>query len=455
MVLFVSICLALTVILVWVGYQYGPHIALATSSAIVLLMPRWISFDAMGHDVDLWLVNGIVALGYYCLHPKSTFKAKLIALDYVMLIFVVIVCTSDIINSGIKSENFIQLYAEWFVPYVLGRLSLAYFRELRTIVLPFAVVVFILSSLAIAESVSGTNPLELLINDPSTNDEYYAERWGFKRALGPTENPIYFGVLMYLLQPWLLQFSISKWEETRQYSWLFLSAIGIAGVLASVSRAPIFALCTLVVVPIFIYLPRFRIPITAATVVLPCIAFFFQQTIIDSLETIGEDRHKQVVLLDGKERVATSTTIRLQLWNFYETAVQQAGLFGYGTYRTSMFPPQVPMGGNNDVTALKALFAIDNEFLLIILRFGYLGVTCWAIGLALSVYNFGRLALVCPIDLKWFCAFCSSVLAGIFFIQCTVWMPQDYGFHLIWLMGASSGLYAHHLIKSRMIVSRN
>ncbi len=107
------------------------------------------------------------------------------------------------------------------------------------------------------------------------------------------------------------------------------------------------------------------------------------------------------------------------------------------------------MGGNNDITALKNLWAIDNEFLLLTLRFGYLGLTLWSIALILTIYNYSRLATRCPIDLRWFFLASASIVVGIIFIQCTVWMPQDYGFFLIWVMGGSAGLYNAHLKRQK------
>ncbi len=116
---------------------------------------------------------------------------------------------SDIINSGFSYTILLQIYGEWFVAYVLGRLSLAKFEELRSLIVPGAIVALVLATTAIFESLSTTNLFELYFADPTSVEAGIMERWGYRRANGPTVNPIYFGVLLYLMMPWVFQWAYS------------------------------------------------------------------------------------------------------------------------------------------------------------------------------------------------------------------------------------------------------
>ncbi len=80
MVLFLSFCFLMTALTVIVGYYRGPNFALAVTSFCSLLIPRWVALEIASQPASATLVSCILALGYYCLHPKSTFRARLVAL---------------------------------------------------------------------------------------------------------------------------------------------------------------------------------------------------------------------------------------------------------------------------------------------------------------------------------------------------------------------------------------
>jgi len=186
--------------------------------------------------------------------------------------------------------------------------------------------------------------------------------------------------------------------------------------------------------------------------------YFGQSQLIEMIENAGGEKldpTRNQMVVDGKSVISSSARVRIYLFDYYATALRRAGLFGYGSAATAEFPPNVPAGGNFDLSAMKNLKWIDNQYLLFTLRFGYLGVACWVFALACTAWNFFAMSSRCPIDLKWFCACSASAIVGVMFIQMTVWMPQDYGFYLIWLMGGSAGLMSAVLKKKRLSVERD
>ncbi len=119
------------------------------------------------------------------------------------------------------------------------------------------------------------------------------------------------------------------------------------------------------------------------------------------------------------------------LLDVYKIALRRAGLLGFGTEAVSGFPVRLPVGPQ-EVETLHTLRMIDNTYVLLTLRFGYLGVLCWSLAAVLAIYqlyylnkqllneNVGRLA-----------SCLAAGLLAILPVMFTVWMPQDYGFTLL------------------------
>jgi O-antigen ligase len=157
-----------------------------------------------------------------------------------------------------------------------------------------------------------------------------------------------------------------------------------------------------------------------------------------------EDKQAQVVI-DGQRVAYTSTLHRIYLWKVYGKAIRQAGLLGYGSDRTSVFPPIVPMGGDHDEEALKKLWCIDNQYLLLLLRMGWLGMSAWILVLASAGYAASRLAIAAEEASRFFWGAMLGSIAAATLVLITVWMPHDFGFLLLWNVGAVSGAYSQWL----------
>lgn len=443
--------LLLSTLILWSGYRFGPHMALGITTLVSLLFPSWIRVEPYGIEIHLNVAVGVACLGYYLVHPKSVFRAKLILLDYVMIAIVIVNAISDVINSGWQPYILLQIYGEWFVAYVVGRLSLSEFNNVRELLFLGASVSLTLAILSIIESYSYSSIFQSVFGVSEIGVNGIGFRWGFRRASGPLNHPIYFGTLLFLLSPWVIQYISTKYQESKNGAWFAAGVLIVAGILGTVSRAPALALSFLVAGPLFIFVNRARLPMVIAGVLMIGVFYVGQSQVVEILDKAVQaqpnERNKMVV--DGENVIPSSASARIYLLKYYRSAVRRAGLFGYGSVATAQFPPNVPSGGNMDMKAMKGLKWIDNQYLLFTLRFGYLGVACWITALACSAWNFYYSANRGPIDLKWFCACNASVIVGLMFIQTTVWMPQDYGFYLIWLMGGSAGLVSHLQIKKR------
>jgi hypothetical protein len=143
------------------------------------------------------------------------------------------------------------------------------------------------------------------------------------------------------------------------------------------------------------------------------------------------------IVLNEQEHVYTAALTRVYLFDVYGAALRRAGWLGFGTDRTTGFPPRVPFGAQHAKT-LKQMFAVDDAYVLVTLRFGYLGVLVFALlGIAAAV-RYARLALQPRIQGAVFFAGMAGGVLGTMLLLVTVWMPHDFGFWYLWTVGAAA-----------------
>ncbi|MEZ6074642.1 MAG: hypothetical protein R3C56_02895 [Pirellulaceae bacterium] len=147
------------------------------------------------------------------------------------------------------------------------------------------------------------------------------------------------------------------------------------------------------------------------------------------------------MLVNDESKEFSNTRYRLLLFDVYKIAVKRGGLLGFGSQAVTGFPIQVPVGPQEFET-LRTMRSIDNTYLLITLRFGYLGLLCFVLAACTAIYQL--FAITDPLrteNIGLLTASLGTTLAVILPVIFTVWMPQDYGFILVWSWGASSGMY--------------
>jgi hypothetical protein len=206
-----------------------------------------------------------------------------------------------------------------------------------------------------------------------------------------------------------------------------------------------------IVIPALLYFryPQFRWALLSLAMVGSLILVAQREIVIQTLEHwSGEDEHYraygQLDVGEGQSKQYSTTRYRVLLLDVYKIAFKRAGLLGFGTEAVTGFPIQVPVGPQ-EVETLRKMKMIDNTYLLITLRFGYLGLFFFSLAACLSVYQLMALSLPLRTEnIGLLVASLGSCLLAIMPVLFTVWMPQDYGFVLLWSWGASSGMYLAH-----------
>ena len=111
---------------------------------------------------------------------------------------------TDYFATGLTPILPFRAYGEWALPYVAGRYAIRDRNDLKWIAPWVAGVLLFLGVMSCIESLSTVNPFEVIFgNRPTELASRNAARLGLKRAFGPTTHPIFLGMVLAVLMPWL------------------------------------------------------------------------------------------------------------------------------------------------------------------------------------------------------------------------------------------------------------
>jgi len=432
---------SLTLLWLFIARFSSPNLAVGVVVLLSAAVPTWCKIELLGMPLDVRVAATLFALGAYLFHPKASYPLKLGWIDVTMLFLIMLNLVSDTLNDGFSWKLPLRIYGEWCVPYLAGRLA---FQDLRTMraIAPFGIAVALLFGvMALVEALTSVRPWELLYG-PRLDDRIPRNlpRFGLQRAWGCCGHPIYFGMLQLLYLPWLLRCWHTRERSIKDYLLRLVSLIGPVGVISTVSRAPVIGLLFFPTTWTFISIRSSRIIFAIALVGAIVVGIGGKDYWLKALHRFGGERlggSGKLIVVDGKQVEKTSAMTRLYLLQVYRRAAHRAGLFGFGTQSVTGFPIRVPVGAE-DSSALKNVWAIDNEYLLLTLRFGWLGGLTFALALGLAAYSWvSRSRLAKGRDIAT-CIYFGAAIMAVGFGLLTVWMPHDIGFPLLVLMGATS-----------------
>ncbi len=190
----------------WATIRVGRRYALGSTVLLSLLVPSWLQLPIGGLPIDLRITSSAIALIVFCLHPRTRWRGPLVGTDLLLAGLVVLHVVSDSINDGFQWLLLLRAYGEWVLLYVAGRFAIQETSDLKRL-LPIACSISALLGLwSVGEAVSHINPVDLIVGQHRDAPELAdAVRFGLKRALGPVQHPIFFGLLQVLLFPWTLE----------------------------------------------------------------------------------------------------------------------------------------------------------------------------------------------------------------------------------------------------------
>jgi hypothetical protein len=303
-------------------------------------------------------------------------------------------------------------------------------------------VLAMLSIGGIIESVTGTNLWEHAFGiRPLDDTPRDLQRFGFKRAYGTCMHSIFFGMLLFTLLPWPLMIATGEGTARRRTIALGIAMLGCLGVASSVSRGPILAVMLMFLAGFACRTASRKWAIGGlALLAAGWITFDWSQAHEWIKRSSGNVNRRTIsIQLEGETLQNDSTNYRWLIVKAYWPALSRAGLLGYGTAAVSTFPPRIP-NLPESARARRMLRSVDNAYLLIGLRFGWLGMLALASLLLVSIWTCSRLfGNPAFRDLSgWLMAMLSAV-APVLLIE---WLSYDFGFALLWSCGAVGGLAA-------------
>lgn len=418
--------------------RHGPHRALGIVVVLTFLMPVWVKMPILGQDISCRTAIAIVAMVGFCVHRDGKLLTPLTLLDLCMVMVCVLDGVSDVVVDGWSWATPVRAYGEWILPYVAGRFAVRDSDDLKSLA-PWVVGVLVALSLCgLFESVSGVNPIEFVFgNRPFDGFPRNANRFGLKRAFGNTMHPMFFGILLFVLIPWcwaLMRSSISGAGRATGVA-AFLTAIG--GICSTISRGPVLALAIALLVMGALWLRQLRWPMALATITGIVVLAVFPIQMLNLLEVVvNEEDRKSLVEVDGQAAEYSSAKSRLLIFSAYGDALRHAGLTGYGSKKTTGFPPNIPYLQNTRHT-VDRLRNVDNAYVLFTLRFGYLGMFAFILLLLAAVVTAAKVSRNTELK-NLFAAICGS-LVGLAAVLLSVWFCYDFGFAVLWTMGILSG----------------
>ncbi|HEX4131143.1 MAG TPA: hypothetical protein VHZ24_13975 [Pirellulales bacterium] len=433
-------CVALGAIVVRSAWKRGPRYALGCAMAWSVLVPVWVEWRIGALPIDVRIVTCIIGLSAYCLHPSVRLRSRLVGADWALIALGVVHLVSDAKNSGFRFSDVLRIYGEWAVPYLTGRLAVQSFPDARALVPVMSGVCVALAVWAATESIAGVNPANAVFGArPRDLTPMIDTRLGLKRAEGPTRNAIYLGMLFVMLLPWTVYGATLALSGAARVWLLAAPIVALVGLFCTVSRSAFLACIVSLYLTALLRWRRARWSLLAAAALVVAGVMWQREAVIDALHRWAGDDQGKLVTIDGKKVAYSGTVHRLMLPSLYRNAMAKAGWLGFGTDLTSTFPLKIGVGDKSSAPSSILKF-VDNAFILLQLRFGYLGVACFCLFLASTAWYMGRAATRFAGPDGLFCGLLCGVIVGVAVALLTVWLPQDFGFWLICTAGIATGL---------------
>lgn len=448
MVIWITALIFLALLFAFLGWRIGPQGALGVVVATTWLVPGWLilpltdgpSGSIVGAGPDLRMGVSAACLILYCFIPGRTFPVRLVPSDFTLIGLVVVHLVSDLLNDGYSAKLLGQVYVEWYLPYVCGRIAVHGRKEVDLLWRVIAAVAIILACCSVVEALADVHLLERLVGErPEEGSNRDGMRWGIQRAYGPSLHPIYFGVTQLLMLGWIVHGSLRALKRKANAIWVFAPLPAVVGIICTASRGPILGIVAAAFGGLFYFTPKLRIPLSIAFAGLIATSFVFHEPIIQQLEQWSGEKQREIKI-QGEERTFSSVRSRLNILEVNKIALKRSGLIGFGSEAVAGFPVNVPLG-EMEVKTLKTVKYIDNTYILLVLRFGYLGAGLFALTGLSCLYQLFVVSTKYVGESPGQISGClGAVLLAVLLVQATVWLPPDIGFPLLWTMGASSGL---------------
>lgn len=419
------------------GYRDGMKIAWF---AATLAVPAWLTVSF--RSVALDAITGVTLATFVATltRPFAGTRTRWMVSDLLVGAFVLTCVVSDALNRSLIPGTVLELVRTWVLPYLLGRLFLSSWDEMRP-VMPIVVALAAgLSVYGLFEAVTHINILAVVTGKKwELLETAEGFRWGLKRAQGITNHPIYFGLLLALTLPWMLMAARSATRHEAPRWWIAVPALMAAAAFVTVSRSAHLAILIVFAADLFFRRPNYRIPMVLIAVAGGLVFFVFREETLDLLGAYAGERDigQERVKIYGVEYEYTGTRHRDLLYQAYDEAIEKAGWVGYGSSLQDM-----PLDPYMD----SRFLSIDNHYLQYFLRYGILGTVAFAALAAAGAWNLGREALARDGPLSDLAAGLFGAFIAVVLLIRGVALSFDYGATWLFVAGLAASMRARRIM---------
>ncbi len=441
-----SICLIACNFLV-VSKSAGVHVALGSSIIASFCFPSYWKVTVANIPISVQSGACIACLMIYLILGGSL-RFRMSLGDLAIGALAITAAVSDGWLHGGGAVAVATAYGEWILPYAAGRYafgSISGFSHAR-----FQIAAAILCMLT-------THAIDLAFNrniafeltswiDPSWIAPPRAKRFGIVRSAGLTEHPIFYaGALMALLPIAVTTSAVDR--QTRTTKRYLISMISLGLLAASLSRGAVVAMIGALLFLLSTSTRRMAASVTVAILISVAAGWLFWPTVRSAWMSTGDHSERErLIIIDGKATRHSSSLARVRAFEVYGKAAARAGLFGYGTGVFATSPPNLPFLPK-EAMASETIWTIENSYLLILLRFGYIGLTCFA----LMIVSACAIPLATrDADLRRHLLLFATSSLSIAFLLGTVYPSYQIVFPMLFLNGLGNALIDPNMGEARM-----
>ena len=410
--------------------------------AAMLAMPTWIVFQLGSLAIDLRAVGGTLGLFVLLVFgdgetgPKRPLKLHPLAL---LADLMAIVLFATQVYTQKKIGRFGPLTApdiarRWLLPYVIGRFYYGSVGDIRKSLPLTARMMMGLCVFAVFEGVTKFHPINKALGKTygilEAGEGY---RWGLKRAQGPLDHPIFFGMMLVLLFPLVYEaYRVAKAGKGPKWWTRLLAAIG-AAVFVTVSRGAQISMILTGIMTLFFQKPKWRVAVLVFSVVGGGAGYVGKAVLTSMLSKLAEEKDDDIrlIMINGEEYEYTGTNHRVLLFTAYDEALRTTGYFGFG-YELQGIELEEPV-------ALR-FSSIDDHYILFLLQYGYVALTAFLILAVVSIVNMGFLAWDVKGPKAAMAAALFGSLASVTVNLLSVWFSPDFGSVYLFCTGLAANL---------------
>jgi hypothetical protein len=409
----------------WSSAWQGPLIAMA------LCVPPWLNVPFRSIEFTSRLCMGGLILAIFFFRPSTpSRRLHIYPSDWAIVALMIAIAFCEISSLTITPFGFLHTLLIWLIPYMLGRVFLRDERDLKAALSAICLATLVMSLITFVEGIGHKNWITTILQKQFGTGE--APRWGMKRSLGPQTHPIYWGLTLAMMLPFLLEAARRAKAGDGPSWWRWAPWTIVPGIAATGSRSAQVAALIVLGMNLFYQLPKYRTTFIAIAGFALAVFFVYRADIIDLLsQYVSEpDSTENFVTIRGVKYEYSGTLHRDLLNVVYKDAIDKAGFTGYGTHQNG-----IPRDPDMD----ERFDSVDNHYLLFFLQYGQIGTVAFAIFVVCGCLNFipsltygGRLA-----------GFAATLLGSIIAVTIAlrgVWMCMDFGWFLLLYLGMAGAL---------------